>query len=396
MIKVIILGITGSIGTNSLNGISSLKNNIKIIGVSAHNHLDKAIKICQDYNINSLCYEDFNSNEKTCLKNTNNNTDIKLYNSVIDMLSFLKPDVIINGISSAAGLNATIKCFQSNLKEDTILALANKESIVIGGFNLFKESKKKKIRIIPVDSEHSCLYELIKAHKRKYIDKLIITASGGPFLNWDIKDLSKIQISDALNHPTWNMGKKITIDSSTLANKGLEVIEAHYLFNFNSDKINVVINPNSIVHSMVLCKNGQIYAQLSPPSMIFPILNAISEKDKTLKTINFSKPLDFSDGINLNFSNVDLIKFPLLKVAYSTIENDQPNNLKPLIFCCADEIAVELFLDNKISYLEISKYIEKALKINFMTKKRTLYDLFDTYNEVKKIICSSISLPLSV
>lgn len=385
MKKAVILGINGSIGTSTLKGISAYKEKIQITGACSFHHREETLALCHKYGIKNLCIENLSDINNSDI--TDNTDGIRTYTSLSHMLSDLKPDVIVNGVSSSAGLNATIKCFQSDLNNHTVLALANKESIVTGGRSLFERAEKKKIRIIPVDSEHSCIYELIKAHGRENISKILLTASGGPFLDKDISQLTDIPLNMVINHPTWKMGKKISIDSATMANKGLEVIEAHYLFDFNAEDIITVIHPQSVVHSMVMCRTGQIYAQMSPPDMSFPIMNAITEGEQ--KEL-FSSPLDFNNMLNLSFIKADLNKYPLLKTAYDTIKKNADPFL-PMIFCCADEVAVNLFVEGKITFGEIPKYVGEAMKVNTENLHKNFDSLFETYNIIKNRICSLIS-----
>ncbi len=264
------------------------------------------------------------------------------------MLQSLEADIVLNAIAGFDGLYASICALECGFD----LALANKESVVCGGSFLFSIAKTHQCSIIPVDSEHSAIAELIKGHPRKTINSLILTASGGPFRTLEKDKFSSITVEQALAHPTWKMGKKISIDSATLANKALEVIEASYLFGFDHSHIEVVIHPQSIVHSMIRTIDGAVYAQLGNPDMTLPIINALSEGQKNLVT-----PLDFTN-LHLDFSKPDFARFPLLELAFTIL---QRKGSTALAFNAADEVAVAAFLDKRISYPKMIEVVQRTL-----------------------------------
>ena len=239
MKTVTILGITGSIGKTAIRGIREFQDRIRVVAASCNSNVDAAIRICKENSISNLCITS-ETNDRTV-------DGIKIYSSLEKMLNEVHADMVLNGIAGSPGLLASFSAMQA--KSD--LALANKESVVLGGQLLFDHAKRNGVSIIPVDSEHSAIDELICDCGKDNVDRLVITASGGPFRDRPLEELDQITPEMAANHPTWNMGPKISIDSSTLANKGLEVIEAHYLFNFDANSIEVVIHPQSVVHSMV-------------------------------------------------------------------------------------------------------------------------------------------------
>ncbi|MDD4082799.1 MAG: 1-deoxy-D-xylulose-5-phosphate reductoisomerase [Sphaerochaetaceae bacterium] len=263
--------------------------------------------------------------------------------------------------------------------------MANKESIVMAGYLLKELAKNNNKKIFPVDSEHSCLAELIEAHGRNKVDKLFITASGGPFRNFSLNQLKGITPLQASNHPTWKMGKKISIDSATLANKALEIIEASVLFDFPSNKIVPIINPTSQVHSLVNLKNGQTYAQISQPSMVFPIMNAI------YKAFGFSYELspltsifDFmGNGIKLEFYPMDQKKFPMIRLGFECL-NSSKGSL--IVFNAANEIAVNKFCLGEINFLQIPILVEKTLiKMGNQTLTDTFEDIFEIDRKTREI-----------
>lgn len=333
MIKLLILGATGSIGTTCLNAIRKDNPNIEIVGLSAYSNEEKLEAIAKEFNCSH--YAIFSRKTKA---------DIKTF------INESCADIALNAIAGADGLFATLSCLESNMD----VALANKESVVMGGDFLFSYARKYGKRIIPVDSEHSAIYNLLK---NREASQLIITASGGPFYNR--KDTSRVTVEEALNHPTWKMGKKITIDSATLANKGLEVIEASFLFGFNADDIKVVIHRQSIVHSMIQTKEGAIYAQLSPPDMTLPIMGAITEKRESIK--NVVAPLSFDD-LSLTFAKPDFEQFPMLALAYEALRK---KGSYPIAFNAANEVAVDAFLNGRIQFNDISSITHKVLEEDF-------------------------------
>ena len=357
MRTAVILGLTGSIGTTALRGVSNFKDTVKVIGASVHSNVDKAIKLCLEHNIANLCIT-----SKAPVPSVPDS--IKIYLNLEEMLCTLNATVVLNGIAGSAGLAASV----SAVKSGSELALANKETVVLGG-NLFLDyAASKDVKVIPVDSEHSALDELISNCGRENVSKLVITASGGPFRNTELEKLWDISPETAANHPTWKMGPKISIDSSTLANKGLEVIEAHYLFDFAPEKIEVVIHPQSIVHSMVRTTSGQVYAQLSPPDMVFPIMRALTGS-------HFERPagkeLDFS-SLDLNFRKPDYNRFPFVADAFECIRK---GGSYPIAYNAADEAAVALFMQGKIKYPQIHTAVNRVLNLDWSNKPKNLEEI---------------------
>lgn len=356
--RIIILGITGSIGKTALRGCSIFQDSLSIVGASCHNNVDEAIKLCIENNIPNLCI--------TGKKVFEEPKEIKIWTNLSEMLQALHADMVLNGIAGSPGLKASFQVLDSR----SDLALANKESVVLGGHILFDYAKKNDCQIIPVDSEHSALDELIIAHKRETIEKLIITASGGPFRDRDPKTLSSITPEQAIKHPTWKMGPKISIDSSTLANKGLEVIEAHYLFGFDASHIEVVIHPQSVVHSMIRTTSGQVYAQMSPPDMVFPIMRALMwpHVDKQV-----GDALDFTN-LDLTFRKLDPKQFPFVASAFECVRRE---GCYPIAYNAANELAVKAFMEKKILYTQIYDKVKKVLDRDWSYEPKNLEDILD-------------------
>lgn len=346
MRKLLILGATGSIGTTCLSYLRNNKDLVKVVGLVCKNNEDKIKELSTLFNAPFLLTRDNESSLSSFIDET-------------------KPDIVLNGISGFSGLYASLLTLERGID----LALANKESIVSGSSFIFALAKKTGARIIPVDSEHSAIYNLLKERRAK---SLIITASGGPF--FDRLDLSNIKVEDALNHPTWKMGKKITIDSSTLANKGLEVIEASYLFGFDKENIEVTIHRQSIIHSMIRTEEGSVYAQLSPPDMTLPIISAITDTSYPIEDV--VKPLSFKN-LTLTFQEPDYNRFPLLKYAYDALSYKY---VGPILYNASNECAVAAFLEERISYLDIERVVYSVLSSSLSSSP-----IPTNYKEVEKL-----------
>ena len=367
MRTVTILGITGSIGTTALRGVSEFRDRIHIVAASCNTRVDDALKICRTYDISNLCITSDHHNYTVgqTIEGTRIWTDLRL------MLNEVKADMVLNGIAGSPGLIASFMAMEAG----SDLALANKESVVLGGNLLFSKADECGIKIIPVDSEHSAIDELILDCGRENVEKLVITASGGPFRNRPLEELDLITPEQAANHPTWNMGPKISIDSSTLANKGLEVIEAHYLFGFDADHIEVVIHPQSVVHSMVRTRSGQVYAQMSPPDMVFPIMRALlwPTVDKQV-----GKALDFTN-LDLTFRKLDPVRFPFVTDAFECVRLE---GSYPIAYNTANEVAVDRFRKGRILYTQIHGTVRKALDMDWSFRPQSLQDILDVQNDV--------------
>lgn len=337
--KVLILGATGSIGKNSIELMREYPENFELVGISAHTNENLAKNLAKEFNC-SYCIS--KNNEK----------------GLIDYILTCKADIAINGISGFAGLLPSLSCLEAKMD----LALANKESIVSAGDLLFEAAHKNQKKIIPVDSEHSAVFVLIESLGKNAVEKILLTASGGPFRLLEKEKFPFIKVSDALAHPTWSMGRKISIDSASLANKGLEVIEAAKLFGFDAKDISVVIHPQSIIHSMVQTNDGAIFAQMSPPSMKQPILFALNYPENKKTEL---PRLDFSKTFSLDFSPPRIDDFPMLSLAYEVLEK---NASWPIAYNAANEIFVSAFLEEKIRFIDIALLTEKILEKDWSMK----------------------------
>ncbi len=363
--RIIILGCSGSIGATALKGLDSLRDYFDIVGISVHTDYIKMLQIAHSWNVKNVCITS-NAVDRSCMHSLQLGVNqFWGQDGLIRMIQDTEADIVLNGIAGSSGLVPTFAAIRS--KKD--VALANKESVVMAGKYLLKTARENGVSIYLVDSEHSALTQLIKAHGKSEISSIILTASGGPFRDLPIKDFSSITTQMAINHPTWKMGAKISVDSATLANKGLEVIEASFFFGFSADRIEVMIHPQSIVHSLVRLHNGAVYAQLSPPDMSLPILSALSHGTIPLK--NVVKPLDFTN-LNLSFMQPDTDRFPLLKYAFDCVRSGGSYSIA---FNAANEVAVNAFLSEQISFTEIHSIVEKILQKSWSVVCMSLEDI---------------------
>jgi len=365
MIKLAILGSTGSIGKNALKIVDAYKDKIKIFALSAGENIRLFIKQIQKY---KPLYVAIKSHEHAReLRKTFQNIKVFVGEKGLKELCCLPEiDTVLLSVSGACGLIPAISAIENKKR----LCIANKEPLVIAGKILTEQAKKNKTLILPVDSEHSAIWQCLKGHNKKHLKKIILTASGGPFKNWPIKKMSKITVKQALNHPSWHMGKKITIDSATLMNKGLEVIEAHYLFNLPLKQIEVLIHPESIIHSMVQFIDNSFIAQLSVPDMKLPIQYALFYPHRQ-KSI-FNNKLDLAKISKLHFEYPDKKKFPCLTLARLACKI---GDTMPACMNAANEVAVNAFLNHKISFLEIPMLIEKAMESHKIIKSPSITDI---------------------
>ncbi len=383
MKKLSILGVTGSIGEQALDVVRKSKGEIELIGITANKSVDKIKKIIVEFKPNYVAMMDLNSaNElQEYVKEQNLNIIIlKGMEGLIEIATLDEIDMVLTSVVGMIGLRPTIEAIRA--KKD--IALANKETLVVAGELVIKEAKRNNVKILPVDSEHGAIFQCLRGNEYKDMKKIILTASGGPFRGKEIEALKEIKVEEALNHPNWSMGSKISIDSATLMNKGLEVIEAHYLFNCDYDNIQVVVHPESIVHSMVEYNDGSIIAQMGCADMKLPIQYAINYPRRENQVV---ESIDFYEISKLTFEKPDIDTFRCLYLAYKA---GKIGGLMLTVLNSANELAVKLFLDKKIKFLQISEIIEEAMtyfqdKIN---KELNLNNILETEQNVIKYILS--------
>jgi len=361
--KIALLGSTGSIGKSFLNILKKDANNCEILLLSVNSNIKELLKQLKIFTVKNIIV----TNKKSYLeiKKKLKNKKINIYNNY-DLLNKIfkkqKADYILNAISGLEGLNPTLK----TIKFTKNIAIANKESIICGWTLIQKELKKFKVKFIPVDSEHFSIWSLIDNAKNTDVEKVFITASGGPFNRFPLNKFNEITIKKALKHPNWKMGKKISIDSATLMNKVFEIIEAKKIFNYKYSQLKILIHPNSYVHAIVKFNNGLIKMLMHETNMRIPIFNSFYRSyEKKISTKN----IDFDILNNLNFANVDLIKFPVVNILKKMPNRD---SLFETVLVSANDKLVDLFLNKKITFNQISTLLFKIIKMKEFSKFKKL------------------------
>lgn len=379
MKKVTILGVTGSIGTQTLDVIRNDIENFKIIGISANTNCEKIIPIIDEFRPKYVAMMDEEASlklKKYCMKKEYSTEILQGLEGLNYISSLPEVEIVVTAVVGMIGLIPTMNAI--NAGKD--IALANKETLVAAGELVMDAANKNHVNILPVDSEHGAIFQCLQGNKLEKVNRIILTASGGPFRGKNKEQLTEIKPEQALKHPKWEMGKKISIDSSTLMNKGLEVIEAHWLFGVDYENIQVVVHPQSIIHSMVEYIDGSTIAQLSSTDMRLPIQYAINYPERKNAIID---KLDFYNMGNLTFEKPDMDTFKCLKLAYKA---GQMGGNMPAIMNAANEVAVELFLDYKIKYLGIESIVEKCMSKFEHKINPNLQEILDVDLKVRKYV----------
>ncbi|MBU3174783.1 1-deoxy-D-xylulose-5-phosphate reductoisomerase [Clostridium estertheticum] len=379
MKKLTILGVTGSIGTQTLDVIRSDIENFIIIGISANTNYEKIIPIIEEFKPKYVAMMDEEASlklKKYCNLNKYSTEILHGLDGLNYISTLPEVDLVVTSVVGMIGLVPTMKAINSGKD----IALANKETLVAAGELVMEAAKKNNVNILPVDSEHGAIFQCLQGNKLENVNKIIITASGGPFRGKSRQELIDIRPEDAIKHPKWNMGKKISVDSSTLMNKGLEVIEAHWLFGIDYENIQVVVHPQSVIHSMVEYIDGSIIAQMSATDMRLPIQYAINYPKRNIAVID---KLDFYNMSNLTFEKPDSDTFKCLKLA---LKAGKMGGNMPAIMNAANEVAVELFLDYKIKYLQIEDIIEKCMDKFDHNIKPNLEEILDVDLKVREYV----------
>ena len=348
-----ILGSTGSIGTQTLKVIDQYPEKFNVKYLSCNQNTQLLIEQTKKYTPDTICI--INENKIEELKTALNNTNVKIISgrsALLELASRDDLDLMMNALVGSAGMEPTICALNAQVD----VALSNKESMVMAGNIINKIIEKKSASLFPVDSEHSAIWQCMTGEKKEEINKIILTGSGGPFRKKSIEDFKNIKREDALQHPNWKMGNKITIDSASMMNKGLEVIEAYWLFNLKSDQIDIIVHPQSIIHSMVEFQDGSIKAQLGLPDMKIPIQYALTYPNHLKSTW---ENLDFTKINALTFEKPDLNKFPCIRLAYDSLKE---GGTFPVVLNKANDEVVHAFLNEMIQFTDIPKLIEEALE----------------------------------
>lgn len=383
--KVLVLGCTGSIGTSTLDIIRAFPGRFEVCGLSAHTNQKKLNGLAAEFGCtNTALTADAVSADKTANTARNLSAAALSNEKIAELIEKSKADIAVNGIAGAAGLMPSVLCVENGID----LALANKETIVMAAPLIRALAEKKGRKIIPVDSEHSALFALIERFGKERVNSLILTASGGPFRTWPREKLKDVKPEDALKHPTWSMGQKISIDSATLANKGLEVIEACRLFDMEPEKVKVTVHPQSLVHSLIETVDGDLYAQISEPDMKRPIISALTYPDmieNNLKKLDLFSALGNPDGnaegLTMSFYPARFDDFPLLGAAY---EAQKKGGSYTIAYNAANEIAVSMFLHKQIGFTQIADIVSEVLEKDRTQEPRTFNDVFAMDEQVRR------------
>ncbi|MAM15547.1 MAG: 1-deoxy-D-xylulose-5-phosphate reductoisomerase [Candidatus Marinimicrobia bacterium] len=368
MKKISILGSTGSIGINALSVIDNHLNDFIVVALSAHKNGKLLIEQAKKYQPEFVAVVDLDT--ANFVEDELRSTNIKILKGregLLELSSYGSVDLMLNALVGSSGMEPTINALQSEVD----VALSNKESLVMAGSIINEIKNKSGAKIFPVDSEHSAIWQCLVGESIKEVNKIILTGSGGPFRTLEIGQFNSITVDRALNHPNWEMGKKITIDSATMMNKGLEVIEAYWLFDISKDMIEIIIHPQSIIHSMVEFKDKSVKAQLGLPDMKIPIQYALTYPNHSNADWD---ELDLTSIESLTFEKPDFNKFPCMRLAFDALEQE---GTVPALLNVVNEYSVYRFLNNEISFIEIPQLIERAFDEHDFIKEPSIDDVLN-------------------
>ena len=371
-----ILGSTGSIGCNALEIVEMFPQQFRVKALAARTNTDRLAKQIEQFDPELAVVYDADTAQELKQKLAAGTKIEILYGDegYRAAASHDGVDIVLTAVVGAAGLIPTLAAIEAG----KTIALANKETLVMAGEIVTMKAAQKGVQILPVDSEHSAIFQCLEGHRKADIATILLTASGGPFLKLPLDQFANISTAQALNHPNWDMGPKITVDSATLMNKGLEVLEAKSLFNVTEEMIEVVIHPQSVIHSMVAYRDGAVMAQLGIPDMKAAIAYALSYP----KRLPLNQPLpDFSGGQDLTFQKPDLAKFPCLALAFQAC---RVGKTMPAVLNAANEVAVNAFLANKISFTDIARIVDQAMEAHTVNSNPALSDILAADQETRR------------
>lgn len=381
MKNIAVLGSTGSIGTQTLE-IVRANDDLNVVSLAAGSNIEMLEKQIREFKPQVVCV--YNEKKAEELKIKVSDTDVKIVtgmDGLIETAVIKTADIVLTAVAGMIGIRPTIAA----IKAGKDIALANKETLVTAGHIIIPLAKEYGIRILPVDSEHSAIFQSLQGNKKSQLSKILLTASGGPFRNTPKEDLKNVTVKDALKHPNWSMGRKITIDSATMVNKGLEVIEAKWLFDVDIDNIEVVVQPQSLIHSMVEYVDGGIMAQLGTPDMKLPIQYALFYPDR--RTLN-GKRVNFFDIANITFFKPDRDKFKGFDLAFKA---GKTGGSLPTIYNAANELAVSKFLNEEIRFLDIPELIETAMNNHKVIDNPSLEQILESEKEAYESVNIALS-----
>jgi 1-deoxy-D-xylulose-5-phosphate reductoisomerase len=376
--KISLLGATGSIGTQTLDVIREYPDEFKLTAMTVGRNIEEARKMIVEFSPQMISVQ--RKEDAELLKNEMPSSVKVLYGEegLVEVACHQDADVLVNAVLGSVGLHPTLQAIEAG----KMIAIANKETLVTAGHLVMEAARKKNTTLLPVDSEHSAIFQALQGEQEKNIEKLIITASGGSFRDRTREELVGVTVTEALNHPNWSMGAKITIDSASMMNKGLEVIEAHWLFEIPYDQIEVVQHRESIIHSMIQFHDSSVMAQLGTPDMRVPIQYALTYPDRLIRP---GKRLDLVEMGKLHFEEMDLNRFRCLAFAY---EAGRIGGSMTTVLNAANEAAVSMFLENKISFLDIEAYIEKAMSTHQVIHRPDLETIHEIDQQTRQLVLS--------
>ncbi|MBI0578490.1 1-deoxy-D-xylulose-5-phosphate reductoisomerase [Neobacillus cucumis] len=373
-----LLGATGSIGTQTLDIIREHPDTFQLGAMSVGKNIDLARKFIHEFKPQLVSVQDYQ--DCATLNTEFPNTKFTFgHEGLIEVAIYEKADILVNAVLGSVGLNPTLQAIETG----KVIAIANKETLVTAGHLVMDAVRKNNVSLLPVDSEHSAIFQALQGEKHKNIERLILTASGGSFRDRSRAELEDVTVKDALNHPNWSMGAKITIDSATMMNKGLEVIEAHWLFDMPYEKIDVLLHKESIIHSMVEFHDSSIIAQLGTPDMRVPIQYALSYPERA--QLPSAKRLNLAQIGKLHFQEMDQDRFRCLRFAYHA---GKEGGTMPTALNAANEVAVAAFLEGKIRFLQIEDLIEKAINAHQTMAHPSLTDIQEVDKETRQYVRS--------
>ena len=381
MKRVSVWGSTGSIGQQTLDVIGRHKRQFHVEVLTAHENVPLLLE--QAKRFRPQCVVITGDAEKSAWAKQFAALGIEVLwgkEGLLEAAGRKKKHLAVNALVGSVGLEATIEA----LKAGNSIALANKEVLVMAGELVREEARKRGVSLIPVDSEHSAIFQCLQGEDIRNVRRLLLTASGGPFLNTDESELDQVTVEDALTHPNWTMGRKVSVDSATMMNKGLEIIEARWLFGIEPEKIEVVVHPQSIIHSMVEFVDGSVKAQLGVPDMRIPIAYALAYPDRWPGNYGY---MDFAKTSELQFLPPDMKKFSALQQACKALEM---GGTAPAVLNAADEVAVDLFLSGKIQYTQIIQIVEEALRRHCVVTNPKIHDILEADRWTRTVVMDTI------
>ena len=380
MKKLTVLGVTGSIGTQTVDVVLHHQDQFEIVAMSAGHNIAKLEEIMSKLPVKHICVLE----EKDQAYLEKKYPDRHFYcgqEGMIAIATLKEADIVLNAVVGFAGLLPTIQAIESHKD----IAIANKETLVVAGHIIMPLAKKYGIKLLPVDSEHSAIFQSLQGAHHDEIHKILLTCSGGSFRDYSLEDLKDVTVAQALNHPNWSMGAKITIDSATLFNKGLEVIEAHWLFDVDYDQIEVLIHPESVLHSAIEYVDGAVIGQMGTPDMRLPIQYALTYPDRL--PIGDSQSLNLTALASLHFTKPDTTRFPALTLA---IQAGKTGGSMPCVMNAANEVANKAFRDGKIRFLDIYRLVEEATKQHQPIENPTLEELLEIDQKTRNSVLQKV------